>query len=50
MNERKNERFDIQYIYYLKKCGIKAIHSYKEKGYELDIYIPSKSIAIEYDG
>ena len=23
---------------------------YKEKGYELDVYIPSKKIAIEYDG
>ena len=37
-------------VFYLKKCGLEAIHSYKEKGYELDIYIPSKETAIEYDG
>ncbi|MBO5286035.1 MAG: hypothetical protein J6B16_03975 [Clostridia bacterium] len=37
-------------LYYLEKNGLKAIHLYKEKGYELDIYIPSKKIAIEYDG
>ena len=36
--------------YYLKKHNIEALHTYKEKGYELDIYIPSKKIAIEYDG
>ena len=37
-------------LYYLGKHEMKAFHSYKEKGYELDIYIPSKKIAIEYDG
>ena len=37
-------------LYYLKKCGLDAVHSYREKGYELDIYIPSKRVAIEYDG
>jgi translation initiation factor IF-1 len=37
-------------IFYLKNHGIEAIHSYRENGYELDIYIPSKKIAIEYDG
>ncbi len=36
--------------YYLKKSGVEVIHTYREKGYELDIYIPSKKIAIEYDG
>ena len=30
--------------YYLRKYGIDVIHSYKELGYELDIYIPSKKI------
>lgn len=30
--------------------GIEVIHSYNELGYELDIYIPSSKIAIEYDG
>ena len=37
-------------IYYLKKYCMDAIHLYNEKGYELDIYLPSKKIAIEYDG
>lgn len=37
-------------LYYFEKYGIKAIHTYKEKGYELDIYIPYKKVAIEYDG
>ena len=36
--------------YYLNKHGLEVIHSYKEKGYELDIFIPSSKIAIEYDG
>ena len=26
------------------------MHSYKENGYELDIYIPSLKVAVEYDG
>ena len=37
-------------LYYLRKYGIETEHSYKRKGYELDIYIPIKKIAIEYDG
>ena len=37
-------------LYYLKENGIEAIHSYTGNGYELDIYIPTKKIAIEYDG
>ena len=37
-------------LYYLEKYGLETIHSYKRKGFELDIYIPSKRIAIEYDG
>jgi hypothetical protein len=37
-------------VFYLEKYGLETIHSYKEKGYELDIYIPSRKIAIEYDG
>jgi len=37
-------------VYYLRKYGIEVKHSYKEKGFELDIYIPSKKSAIEYDG
>ena len=37
-------------IFYLKQCGLEPIHSYKGRGYELDVYIPSLNIAIEYDG
>lgn len=37
-------------VHYLTKQGLEVIHSYKEQGYELDIYIPSKKVAIEYDG
>jgi len=37
-------------VYYLKKYHLETIHLYKEKGFELDIYIPSKNVAIEYDG
>ena len=37
-------------VFYLKKYGFETIHSYKEKGYELDVYIPIKKVAIEYDG
>ena len=37
-------------VYYLRKYGLEVQHSYKEKGYELDLYIPSKKVAIEYDG
>ncbi|MBR3593243.1 MAG: hypothetical protein IKL44_01075 [Clostridia bacterium] len=39
--------------YYVKKCFPDAINRYKElfeKGMELDIYIPSFKIGIEYDG
>ncbi len=49
-SERNTSFPEYAFIYYLKKYGIKSIHSYKEKGFELDIYIPSKKIAIEYDG
>ena len=37
-------------VYYAKKYGLDVIHSYRKQGYELDVYIPSKKIAIEYDG
>ena len=37
-------------MYYLKKYGLEVIHSYREQGYELDVYIPVLRIAIEYDG
>ena len=37
-------------LYYLAQSGLDTVHLYKELGYELDIYIPSKKIAIEFDG
>ncbi len=49
-SERSTSFPEYAIAYYLKKYNIKALHTYKEKGYELDIYIPTKKIAIEYDG
>ena len=49
-SERKTSFPEYSIVYYLKKHSLEAIHTYKEKGYELDIFIPSKKIAIEYDG
>lgn len=48
--ERKTSLSEYAIEYYLKKYGLDVIHSYRELGYELDIYIPSAKIAIEYDG
>ena len=49
-SERQTSFPEYVIVYYIKKCGLDVIHSYKAKGYELDIYIPSRKIAIEYDG
>lgn len=49
-SERHTSFPEYAIVYYLTKSGLDVIHSYKEMGYELDIYIPSKKIAIEYDG
>ena len=49
-SERNTSFPEFAIIYYLRKYGLDALHSYKENGYELDIYIPSKKVAIEYDG
>lgn len=49
-SERQTSFPEYALVYYLKRYGIEVIHLYKEKGYELDVYIPSKKIAIEYDG
>ena len=49
-SERKTSFPEYALVYYLEKYALETIHLYKEKGYELDIYIPAKSIAIEYDG
>ena len=49
-SERNTSLPEYAIVYYLKKYGLDVIHSYREKGYELDVFIPSKKIAIEYDG
>ena len=49
-SERKTSFPEYMLVFYLKKHGLELIHLYKEQGYELDIYIPTKKIAIEYDG
>ncbi len=49
-SERNTSLPEYMLVYYLKKYGLEPIHSYKERGYELDLYIPRKKTAIEYDG
>ena len=50
-NSEQNTSFpEYAIVFYLKKYGVEAIHTYKEKGFELDVYIPIKKVAIEYDG
>ena len=50
-NSEHNTSFpEYAILFYLRKYGIEVEHSYKKLGYELDIYIPLKKIAIEYDG
>ncbi len=49
-SERHTSFPEFALVFYLERYGVKVIHSYKEQGYELDIYIPSKKTAIEYDG
>ena len=49
-SERKTSFPEYALVYYLQQYGLDILHSYRGKGYELDIYIPSLKIAIEYDG
>jgi len=49
-SERNTSFPEYALLFYLKKYYSDTIHSYRGHGYELDIYIPSKKIAIEYDG
>ena len=49
-SERKTSFPEYALMYYLQQYGLDILHSYRGKGYELDIYIPSLKIAIEYDG
>ena len=49
-SERNTSFPEYAIVYYLRKHGLEAIHSYKRQDYELDVYIPSQKVAIEYDG
>ena len=49
-SERNTSFPEYAILFYLKNYALDTVHSYKEQGYELDIYIPSKKVAIEYDG
>ena len=49
-SERSSSFPEYILLYYLRKSGLEAVHSYKSNGYELDVFIPAKRIAIEYDG
>lgn len=49
-SESKNSFPEYALRYYLEQNGLQVIQAYREKGYELDIFIPSKAVGIEYDG
>ncbi len=49
-SERHTSLPEYMLVYYFNKYGVATVHSYRGKGYELDVYIPSKKVAIEYDG
>ena len=49
-SERHTSLPEFAFLYYLKRYGLDVYHSYRDMGYELDIYIPSIKTAIEYDG
>ncbi len=49
-SERSTSFPEYAIVYYLKKHGLEVVHSYRKQGYELDVFIPSQKIAIEYDG
>ena len=50
-NKENQESFVEEAVYYYIKNAFKdAIHTDKHIGMELDIYIPSKKVGIEYDG
>lgn len=49
-SERHTSFPEYALMFYLQEYGIEVIHTYNGQGYELDIYIPSKRIAIEFDG
>lgn len=48
--ERKTSFPEQAVFYYLKKVFADAENRFKYNSYEIDIYIPSKKIGVEYDG
>ena len=49
-SERNTSFPEYAILYYLEKYGLGVVHSYKDNGYELDIYMPAQKTAVEYDG
>ena len=49
-SERQTSLPEYIIIYYLEKHGLEPVHSHRDYGFELDIFIPSKNVAVEYDG
>ena len=49
-SERSTSLPEYIIYYYVKKIDNTVVHSYKELGFELDVFIPKKNIGIEYDG
>ena len=49
-SERNTSFPEYALVYYLTKYEIEVIHSHNANGYELDVFIPSQNIGIEFDG
>lgn len=47
---KQTSMFEYILFYYFRQVDNSVMHSYNELGFELDIFIPSKNIGIEYDG
>lgn len=51
INKQKNTSFGEQILYYyLSQCFSDIENRYNELGFEIDVYIPSLKLGIEYDG
>ncbi|MGV8982821.1 Helicase associated domain protein [Clostridium sp.] len=49
-NGAQTSFFEQTIYYYCRKCFIDTANNFKDNGFEIDIYIPSLKIGIEYDG
>ena len=49
-SERKTSFPEFALVFYLKQCGEEVRHSFRDFGYELDVFLPQRKIAVEYDG